>query len=114
MSSPAPLRLVVIAPDSLVPDCSDDTELMLAERSRQLRIGLLENGYNVVAVLPTDTFLRERIAQTGRPGAGGARATAAAPGLVPVRELRAFFEQRAAGAGSHRLTQRRAAACGGP
>ena len=34
-----------------------------AERSRQLRIGLLENGYNIVAVLPADTFLYERLAQ---------------------------------------------------
>jgi response regulator NasT len=57
------LRIVVIAPDSLVPDTDDDYELEQAERSRQLRIGLLENGYDVVAVLPTDTFLRERIAQ---------------------------------------------------
>jgi two-component system, response regulator / RNA-binding antiterminator len=28
-----------------------------------LRIGLLENGFNLVAVLPVDTFLPERIAQ---------------------------------------------------
>ena len=63
MSTAVPLRLVVIAPDTLVPDGSDDDEVAQAERSRQLRIGLLENGYNVVAVLPTDTFLRERIAQ---------------------------------------------------
>lgn len=63
MSIPVPLRLVVIAPDSLVPDGSDDDEVAQAERSRQLRIGLLETGYNVVAVLPTDPFLRERIAQ---------------------------------------------------
>ena len=57
------LRLVVIAPDAPDPGTNDDSEIRLAERSRQLRIGLLENGYNVVAVLPTDTFLRERIAQ---------------------------------------------------
>jgi response regulator NasT len=63
MSIPSPLRLVVIAPDTLVPDGSDDDEMALAERSRQLRIGLLENGYNVVAVLPTDTFLRDPLAQ---------------------------------------------------
>ncbi len=36
---------------------------MLAERSRQLRIGLLENNYNLIAVLPADTFLAERLAQ---------------------------------------------------
>lgn len=57
------LRLVVIAPDVLDPDSADDQELEQAERSRLLRICLLENGYNVVAVLPTDTFLHERIAQ---------------------------------------------------
>ena len=34
-----------------------------SERSRQLRIGLLENNYNLIAVLPADTFLAERLAQ---------------------------------------------------
>ncbi|HET6828818.1 MAG TPA: ANTAR domain-containing protein [Ramlibacter sp.] len=57
------LRLVVIAPDSLNPDASDEHAVLQAERSRALRIGLLENGYNIVAVLPTDTFLDERLAQ---------------------------------------------------
>jgi response regulator NasT len=57
------LRIVIVAPDSLAPDTSDaeaDTE---AERSRSLRIGLLENGYNIVAVLPADVFLPDRLAQ---------------------------------------------------
>jgi len=57
------LRLVVIAPDSLTPDAEDDHAVEQAERSRLLRISLLENGYNIIAVLPTDTFLGERIAQ---------------------------------------------------
>jgi two-component system, response regulator / RNA-binding antiterminator len=57
------LRLVVIAPDSLYPDAGDEHALEQAERSRLLRISLLENGYNIIAVLPTDTFLGERIAQ---------------------------------------------------
>ena len=57
------LRLVVIAPDSLYPDVGDSHAVEQAERSRQLRIALLENGYNVVAVLPTDSFLEERLAQ---------------------------------------------------
>ena len=57
------LRLVVIAPDSLYPDASDQHAVEQAERSRLLRISLLENGYNIIAVLPTDTFLGERIAQ---------------------------------------------------
>ena len=41
----------------------DDHAVEQAERSRLLRISLLENGYNIIAVLPTDTFLGERIAQ---------------------------------------------------
>jgi response regulator NasT len=57
------LRLVVIAPDSLYPDASDTHAIEQAERSRLLRISLLENGYNIIAVLPTDTFLGERITQ---------------------------------------------------
>ena len=57
------LRLVVIAPDSLDPDASDSHAIEQAERSRLLRISLLENGYNIVAVLPTHTFLGERITQ---------------------------------------------------
>jgi response regulator NasT len=57
------LRLVVIAPDLLDAAGDDEQARALAERSRQLRIGLLENGYNIVAVLPADTFLSERLAQ---------------------------------------------------
>jgi response regulator NasT len=57
------LRIVVIAPDTLQPDTDDTDAVELAERSRLLRISLLENGYNIIAVLPTDTFLGERIAQ---------------------------------------------------
>ena len=34
-----------------------------AERSRSLRIGLLESGFNLVATLPADVFLTERLAQ---------------------------------------------------
>jgi two-component system, response regulator / RNA-binding antiterminator len=57
------LRLVVIAPDLVDATGDDEQARTLAERSRQLRIGLLENGYNIVAVLPADTFLSERLAQ---------------------------------------------------
>jgi two-component system, response regulator / RNA-binding antiterminator len=57
------LRLVVIAPDLVDAAGDDEQARALAERSRQLRIGLLENGYNIVAVLPADTFLSERLAQ---------------------------------------------------
>ncbi|MCY7370528.1 MAG: ANTAR domain-containing protein [Polaromonas sp.] len=55
------LRLVIIAPDLGLP--TDAAAQLLADRSRQLRIGLLENGYNIVAVLPADTFLNERLGQ---------------------------------------------------
>ena len=57
------LRLVVIAPDLAESDGDDERAMALAERSRQLRIGLLENNYNLIAVLPADTFLAERLAQ---------------------------------------------------
>jgi two-component system, response regulator / RNA-binding antiterminator len=62
MSSSHSLRLVIIAPE-LVQQPDDTDARALVERSRQLRIGLLENGYNIVAVLPADTFLNERLAQ---------------------------------------------------
>ena len=57
------LRIVVIAPDLSVNDATDVYALGQPERSRSLRIGLLENIFNLVAVLPADTFLQERLAQ---------------------------------------------------
>lgn len=48
------LRLVVIVPDSLYPESGD-------ERSRSLRIGLLENGFNLIATLPAAGLSSERI-----------------------------------------------------
>ena len=63
MNSAPPLRLVVIAPDLAIADPGDETAVALVERSRQLRIGLLEGGFNLIATLPADTFLRERLAQ---------------------------------------------------
>ncbi|MDL2338095.1 MAG: ANTAR domain-containing protein [Pseudomonadota bacterium] len=58
------LRIVIVAPDSLaVDDPTDENAESQAERSRSLRIGLLENGYNIVAVLPADVFLPDRLAQ---------------------------------------------------
>jgi two-component system, response regulator / RNA-binding antiterminator len=57
------LRIVIVAPESLSPDPADAQAWWEAERSRSLRIGLLENGYNIVAVLPADTFLPDRLAQ---------------------------------------------------
>ncbi|GAC1532270.1 MAG: ANTAR domain-containing protein [Ramlibacter sp.] len=57
------MRIVVVAPDLVIDDPADDHARDLAERSRSLRIGLLENGLNLVATLPADVFLAERIAQ---------------------------------------------------
>lgn len=57
------LRIVVVAPDLAVSELDDEHALLQAERSRALRIGLLENGYNLVATLPADVFLSERLAQ---------------------------------------------------
>lgn len=61
-AAPSP-RIVIVAPESLQPDPTDADAWWEAERSRSLRIGLLENGYNIVAVLPADLFLPDRLAQ---------------------------------------------------
>ena len=58
-----PLRIVVINSDLQVDDPQDTHALSQAERSRSLRIGLLENGFNLVASLPADVYLTERLAQ---------------------------------------------------
>lgn len=65
MSTAPPLRIVIVAPEPLARDLADAHTESELERSRSLRIGLLENGYNIVAVLPADTFLTERLAQIG-------------------------------------------------
>ncbi len=57
------LRIVVISPDLAITDTSDSYAIVQAERSRSIRIGLLENDYNLVASLPADVFLTERLAQ---------------------------------------------------
>jgi two-component system, response regulator / RNA-binding antiterminator len=57
------LRIVVVAPESLTPDEADSEAVALAGRSRALRIGLLESGCNLVAVLPADSFLEQRLEQ---------------------------------------------------
>jgi response regulator NasT len=63
MSSVHTLRIVIVAPESLAPDPNDLEAWWQVERSRTLRIGLLEKGCNIVAVLPADMFLPERLAQ---------------------------------------------------
>jgi len=59
---PEVLRIVVIVSDPSLTE-GDEQAQVLAERSRLLRIGLLEAGYNLVATLPADPFLTERLAQ---------------------------------------------------
>ena len=63
-----PLRIVIVAPDTLVPAEHTGTDWASqddgqSDRSRSLRIGLLESGYTIVAVLPVDVFLPERLNQ---------------------------------------------------
>lgn len=57
------LRIVVITSDLATHDPADSHAFEQAKRSRSLRIGLLENGFNLVASLPADVFLTERLAQ---------------------------------------------------
>ena len=57
------LRIVVVAPDLDIQDTSDEHAITQAERSRALRIGLLESGFNLIASLPADVFLADRISQ---------------------------------------------------
>jgi response regulator NasT len=57
------IRIVVISPDLDLVDPRDEHAQDQAERSRSLRIGLLESGFNLVASLPADVFLTERLAQ---------------------------------------------------
>jgi response regulator NasT len=56
------LRIVVIISDPALAE-EDAHAQAQAQRSRLLRIGLLEAGYNLVATLPADAFLTERLAQ---------------------------------------------------
>lgn len=63
MSLSEPTRIVIVAPDTQALEPGDEAGARELERSRSLRIGLLEAGCNIVAVLPVDSFLPERIAQ---------------------------------------------------
>ena len=57
------LRIVVVAPDLDIADPEDAQATQQADRSSSVRIGMLENGFNLIASLPADVFLSERIAQ---------------------------------------------------
>lgn len=65
MSVASAIRIVIVAPELADPAGAalSADEAAEAERSRSLRIGLLQSGYNIVAVLPADPFLPERLAQ---------------------------------------------------
>jgi len=57
------LRIVVVNTIIHAGDEDDASLRAQAERARVLRIGLLEAGYDIVASLPPDMYLPERIAQ---------------------------------------------------
>lgn len=57
------LRIVVVNAIIHAGDEDDESLRAQVERARVLRIGLLEAGYDIVASLPPDMYLPERIAQ---------------------------------------------------
>jgi response regulator NasT len=59
-STPRTLRIVVV---NTAPCAGEQAVAAQARRNTALRIGLLESGYDIVASLPADIFLPERIAQ---------------------------------------------------
>lgn len=63
MPPPRPLRIVIVAPEEPDRDLSDAQSEGELERARSLRLGLLASDHNIVAVLPADPFLPERLSQ---------------------------------------------------
>ncbi|MFS2006302.1 ANTAR domain-containing response regulator [Duganella sp. CT11-25] len=57
------LRIVVVNAIIHAEDEGDEALQAQVERARALRIGLLEAGYDIIASLPPDMYLPERIAQ---------------------------------------------------
>lgn len=60
MTSAKPLRIVIVNPSAGL-DGEEIQEPELEARNRTLRIGLLEAGYNIVAVLPLDALITTHI-----------------------------------------------------
>ncbi|MFC0135024.1 response regulator [Massilia eurypsychrophila] len=62
---PPPPKLRIVVATTIVPPGEHDDAALAAQvrRGNALRIGLLEAGYDLVASLPADMFLPERIAQ---------------------------------------------------
>ncbi len=63
MRKPAMPHLRIVVVNTVVHDESDAALHAQAERARVLRIGLLEAGYDIIASLPPDMYLPDRIAQ---------------------------------------------------
>jgi len=63
MHKPAMPHLRIVVVNTVIHDEDDEALHAQAERARALRIGLLEAGYDIVASLPPDMYLPERIAQ---------------------------------------------------
>lgn len=61
--SPRKLRIVVVNTVVHEGDEHDDALAAQVRRGNALRIGLLESGYDIVASLPADVYLPERISQ---------------------------------------------------
>jgi response regulator NasT len=62
--TPSPHLRIVVVLSATDPDADPDAaQAAQSRRSTALRIGLLESGYDLVASLPADIFLPERIAQ---------------------------------------------------
>lgn len=57
------LRIIVVNTVVNAEDESDESLRAQAERNKALRIGLLQAGYDIVASLPADIYLPDRIAQ---------------------------------------------------
>jgi response regulator NasT len=63
MRKPAMPNLRIVVVNTVIHDEDDESLHAQAERARVLRIGLLEAGYDIIASLPPDMYLPERIAQ---------------------------------------------------
>lgn len=63
MRKPAMPNLRIVVINTVIHDEDDESLHAQAERARVLRIGLLEAGYDIIASLPPDMYLPERIAQ---------------------------------------------------
>jgi len=63
MRKPAMPNLRIVVVNTVIHDEDDEALHAQAERARVLRIGLLEAGYDIIASLPPDMYLPERIVQ---------------------------------------------------